>query len=215
MKTKIILLVTLISVVFLILSLNVGAGSLEPASSPAPTMYTLEEIYTRIKQLAPEDWKTFPLESQVTNASAIHMTIEGQNQGNIPGDCQAQGKEDTIRCVGWEHRVYVPYNIDSGSLTDVDKHEPITVIKYIDKSTVPLYRAMCTNERLTEIFIRFYRTRNNQAEEQYFTIRLADCYIVEMREITPNLESVSFLYQRIEWMYDGDPPFEQQPYQPR
>jgi len=202
MKTKKIILVTLIGVGFLTLSLNIKAGSLEPANSPAPTMHTLEELYTRVKQLVPEDWKTIPTESQVTTASSIHMTIVGDNQGNIPGSCAASGKESTIRCVGWEHRVYLQYS--NGQIMSADRHEPITIIKYIDKATVNLYRAMCQGERLNEIEIKFYRINAQGQDQYYYKVFLEDAYIVEMREITPNLESITFLYGRITWKWVPD-----------
>lgn len=205
MKTKqvFVKLVLTLSALALVafLSLNVGAGSLEPAASPAPTMHTLGEVYNRVKQLVPENWASMPSHSQVAGAWAAHMTVEGDNQGLIEGSCQAAGKEGTIVVVGNEHRVYWPTDEQTGLPMGSRRHEHYTVLKYKDKSTPRLYQALCTGEH-SETQIKFYRTGAMGQEEHYFTVALENALIIEIREITPNLEGVSFYYDRITWRWE-------------
>ena len=206
MKTKqaFVKLVLTLSALALVafLSLNVGAGSLEPAASPAPTMHTLGEVYNRVKQLVPENWASMPSHSQVAGAWAAHMTVEGESQGLIEGSCEAAGKEDTIVVVGNEHRVYVPTDAQTGEPTGSRIHEPYTILKYKDESTPKLYQALCTGEE-SETQIKFYRTGPMGQEEHYFTVTLENARIIEIREITPNLEGVSFYYDRITWRWEN------------
>lgn len=208
MKTKrvFVKLVLTLSALALIavLSLNVGAGSLEPSASPAPTMHTLSEVYNRVKQLVPENWASMPSHSQVAGAWAAHMTVDGDNQGLIEGSCQAPGKEGTIVVVGNEHRVYVPTDPQSGLPTGQRRHVPYTILKYKDKSTPNLYRALCQMEEINPAQIKFYRTDAMGQEEHYFTVTLENAWIIEIREITPNLESVSFYYETITWRWEPD-----------
>jgi len=208
MKTKraFVKLVLTLSVLALVavLSLNVGAGSLEPSASPAPTMHTLGEVYNRVKQLVPENWASMPSHSQVAGAWAAHMTVVGDNQGLIEGSCEAEGKEETIVVVGNEHRVYWPTDSQTGLPMGSRRHEHYTVLKYKDKSTPLLYRAMCQGEGINPVQIKFYRTDAMGQEEHYFTVTLENATIIEIREITPNLESVSFYYRRITWRWEPD-----------
>jgi type VI secretion system secreted protein Hcp len=207
MKTKqvFVKLVLTLSALALVaaLSLNVGAGSLEPAASPAPTMHTLGEVYNRVKQLVPENWASMPSHSQVAGIWATHMTVVA-NGNSIDGSCEAAGKEDTIVVVGNEHRLYWPIDPQSGLPTGRRIHEPYTILKYKDKSTPLLYKALCQNEQIDPAEIKFYRTGAMGQEEHYFTVTLHNGRIAEIREITPNLESVSFYYETITWTWVPD-----------
>ncbi len=201
---KLVLLLLAAGCVLVCWSMKVGAGPLEPENSPAPTMHTLTQVYDKIKQLVPESWSMTPSHSQVAGSYLIHMTAVGENQGNIEGSCEASGKEDTIVVVGNEHRVYLPTDPQTGLPTGQRRHEPYTILKYIDKATVPFYQAMCQGEHMAQVEIKFYRINPVGQEEHYYTVKLTDAIITEIRTITPNLESVSFVYNRIDWKWEPD-----------
>jgi type VI secretion system secreted protein Hcp len=186
-----------------VLSLTSAGGLLDPSSSPAPTMHTLGEVYDKIQRLVPENWSTMPSHQQIAGSYSIHMTVQGQDQGLIQGSCEAQGKEDTIAVVGNEYGVYYPTD-SQGQITGQRVHDRYKILKYTDKATVGLYQAMVTGERLNSVVIKFYRLGPLGQEEQYYTVRLENAYITEIKTVTPNIESVAFNFAKIRWTWEPD-----------
>lgn len=185
-------------------SLSGYAGDLEPSGLPGPTMHSLDEIFDKIGSALPPGWKPMPSHGQAEGKSAIHMSLEGENQGNIEGSCEAEGREDTIVVVGLEHQVSIPLDPQSGLPTVKRVHEPLSILKYIDKASPKLYAALCTGEHLSEVVLKFYRIDRFGGEEHYYTITLEDAIIVERKRAFPNVESVSFVYSRIRWTWEID-----------
>jgi len=178
------------------------AGDLNPSAAPAPTMRTLEEIYNKVDSLSPASGNSVPSASDPTGATAIHMIVEGANQGEFQGSCTAEGREGTIALVGYAHHVYVPRDPQSGQTTGTRRHNDLFVSKYIDRSSPLLFRALCTGENLIRVTIRFYRTDLAGAIEHYYTIELDNAKIMAMQPSFPNFESLSFVYERIKLTHE-------------
>jgi len=181
----------------------VTGGDLNPNNTPSPTMRTLDEIYKNIQPGLPSDWLPYPKEQQVTGAGAIHMAVRGQVQGDIQGSCTAGPKErnNTSVVVGLGHEILVPTDAASGLPSGRRQHKPLIVTKYIDKSTPLLYTALVNNENLTRVELRFYRTNDKGLDELYYIIRLTNARINDSKIAGPNIEQISFVYQRIEWIW--------------
>jgi len=58
-----------------------------------------------------------------------YLTIEGNNQGKIEGDCVQKGREDSILVYGFEHQIEIPTDIHTGLPTGQRIHKPITIEK--------------------------------------------------------------------------------------
>jgi type VI secretion system secreted protein Hcp len=188
------------------------AGNLEPPTGPASTMKTLDEIYDNVQQKLPPKWEQHPYWPQITGTTAIHMTVS-DGGSNIEGSCTAAGKEGTIAVVGLGHQVWIPYDPASGNTSGSRRHEPLTILKYIDKSSPLLYR-MFSQGNTGDMQLKFYSDDHPGGGIQlYYTITLETVRIVDMKMAFPNVESVSFIYHDITWLWeDGGIEFHDSPY---
>ncbi len=143
-------------------------------------------------------------------AMPMTLRIEGQVQGPIEGDMTEPGKEGLILVHGFNHEINVPFDAASGGVTGRRRHEPLRILKEVDRSTPLLYQALAMNEVLDPVILRFYRIDPGGGEEHFFTITLENARIIGMRQWMPNeldpatqtyrhMEEVSFTYQRINW----------------
>ena len=139
-------------------------------------------------------------------AYSIYLTLSGNNQGNIDGDVDIQGKRGTIEVLGFSHQIVLPTDPNSGQIAGSRKHYPIRINKPIDSSSPKLIKAFVEMEDLQAIF-KFYRVNSTNHEEHYYTIQLEDATIISIQEqgsLTSHSEAVSFIYRQITWTWvDG------------
>lgn len=148
-------------------------------------------------------------------ANTMYLKVKGANQGDIKGDCSQSGREDTILVYSLDHSVEIPRDTHSGLPTGQRIHMPLKIQKHKDQASPLLFQACCTGERITEFELDFYRISDKGQEEHYFTMKLENAIIVEMRAYTPltflaenktyhDMEEVSFSYEKIVWTYEPD-----------
>ncbi len=144
-----------------------------------------------------------------------HMELEGKNQGKIEGSCEMQGREGTILVYAMNHHIHIPRDTHSGLPTGKRVHNPLTIVKEYDKSSPKLYQALCTGEQFSNVTIKWYRIDPTGKEEHYFTTKLEDAIIVDMKPYMPetflaqnepykHMEEVSFTYSKIIWTWEPD-----------
>ena len=144
--------------------------------------------------------------------SGAFMTITGVVQGNIEGSIAASGHEGAVGLVGFNHLVDVPFDQKTGQLSGVPQHHYFAVTKAVDKSSVKLYQALLTGEKLSDVTIQFYRISGEGAEERYYTILLTNASIVSIESSLPKnledaevfiapMEEVAFVYKNIAWTW--------------
>lgn len=144
-----------------------------------------------------------------------HMELEGKNQGKIEGSCEMQGREGTILIYAMKHHIHIPRDTHSGLPTGKRVHNPLAVVKEYDKASPKLYQALCTGEQFSNVTIKWYRIDPTGKEEHYFTTKLEDAIIVDMKPYMPetflapnepykHMEEVSFTYSKIIWTWEPD-----------
>ena len=149
-------------------------------------------------------------------ALTAYLAVKGKTQGDIKGDSKQGGdKKDKILVYSIDHSVEIPKDTHTGLPTGQRIHLPLTIVKHKDAATPKLFKATCTGEQ-SEVTLDHYRIKEDGAEEKYFTIKLENAIIVNVREYTPitflqdnkpyhDMEEVSFTYSRITWTYnDGN-----------
>jgi type VI secretion system secreted protein Hcp len=149
-------------------------------------------------------------------ALTAYLKVTGKSQGEIKGDCPQGGdKKDRILIYAVDHAVEIPKDTHTGLPTGQRIHKPLVITKHKDQSSPKLFKSCCTGEQV-ELELDFYRIKPDGTEEKYFTIKVEEGIIVELREFTPttflpenkpyhDMEEVSFTYSKITWTYnDGN-----------
>lgn len=151
-----------------------------------------------------------------------YMTITGESQGNISegalseesvGTLSQQDHENEIMIEAMEHEIYLPRDRQSGQPSGQAVHNPLMITKIFDKSSPLLYNALVSGESLS-ITITWYRTSADGMQEKYFTHKLNDARVVNIKAIMPNcldltketfthMEEVSFSYKGITWGHES------------
>ncbi|MFH1020782.1 MAG: type VI secretion system tube protein TssD [Pseudomonadota bacterium] len=149
-------------------------------------------------------------------ALTSYMAVKGKSQGDIKGDCAQGGdKKDKVLVYGSDHVVEIPKDTHTGLPTGQRIHQPFTITKHKDISSPKLFKACCSGEQC-EVTIDYYRIKADGTEEKFYTVKLEEAIIVNMREYTPltflaenkpyhDMEEVSMTYSKITWTYnDGN-----------
>ncbi len=143
-----------------------------------------------------------------------NITIIGEEQGQIEGSCDTDGREGTIQVLRFDHSVEIPTSAD-GITAGRRVHRPFIISKETDKSTPMLFQALCTGELLSEVILDWYRIDGTGEQELYYTIKLYNALISKVRPWVPDIldqsksayrhmEDVSFTYEKIIWTWEPD-----------
>jgi type VI secretion system secreted protein Hcp len=139
-----------------------------------------------------------------------YLTLEGQNQGKMEGDCTQKGREKTILVYAVDHTVEIPRDKLTGLPTGQRLHHPITITKHTDPASPLIYQACASGEQMKTWKLDYYRINEKGQEENYYTVSLEEAIIVNVRHYKPNvldpasqpfhdMEDVSFTYGAITW----------------
>lgn len=148
-------------------------------------------------------------------ANTMYLKVKGASQGDIRGDCTQSGREKMILVYSMDHEVEIPRDTHTGLPSGQRIHKPLKILKHKDQASPLLFQACCSGEHISEFELDFYRISDKGKEEHYFTIKLSNAIIVEMREYTPvtfleenkpyhDMEEVFFSYEKIVWTYEPD-----------
>jgi type VI secretion system secreted protein Hcp len=135
-------------------------------------------------------------------AQLVFCKVVGQHQGTIRGDNIIKGLEDWIPVLSLASGVDRPFDQATGQATGKRQHQPLTIVKTLDKASPLLFLAAITNENLT-VDCNIYRTAATGENQLFFHIKLTDSRIVE-DDISGNgqinqgmRETVRFTFQKI------------------
>jgi len=150
-----------------------------------------------------------------------YLYVKGKVQGEITKGAMSEesvatmaqsGHDNEALVLALTHDVNIPRDPRSGSPTGQRVHTPVIITKVFDKSSPLLYKALVTNEILSEVTIKWYRPSTSSGMEHYFTHKLEGATVVDIKAIMPNcqdpgqahfthLEEVSFAYEKITWTH--------------
>ncbi len=145
-------------------------------------------------------------------AESVYMSVKGKTQGDIKSEATAKGREGLIECLEVVLGMESPRDQYSGAPTGKRKHQPIGVLKRVDKTTPLCANALVTNETLTAVKLQFWRPKGDGTSEQLFTVELANGALSKQKIFLPNtldatkanhpaLEWLEFVFQKITWTY--------------
>lgn len=117
-------------------------------------------------------------------SSIIYMSIKGKKQGLISAGCGMFDSIGNRYQVGHEDDIFVLSYQHLATRSQHVNHQPVIILKLIDKSS-PLIAACMDNNEEIECNIQFLRTSVNGGLERYYSIRLGGATIVAISVITP------------------------------
>lgn len=124
------------------------------------------------------------------------LTVQGAKQGFIAG---GRGQKPIVP-LGFEHEVKAPRDVATGQASGRRQHQPLTIIKQIDKTTPLLFRALVSNENLPMVVLHV-----QMAMDESYEIKLTNAVISDVKQHMDRdavaYEEISFVYQKIEWTY--------------
>ncbi len=142
--------------------------------------------------------------------NSIFMTIKGSTQGLISegaftpesvGNIYQNGHEDEIFIKTFNYGSAVPVNTATGQPSGRRTHEPLSIVKHLDKSSPLLAEALNKGETLTHIELKIYRTAYTGKQEHFYTIALEDAIVVDINALNTEeegvFENVNFVYRKI------------------
>lgn len=147
-------------------------------------------------------------------AESIHLFLKANGQ-DIQGESSqtSNGRENSIECVEFLDAVRTAREHGSRAAVGRRVHEPIAIVKRIDKSTPLLAKALCRNEVVNGEF-KFFRPNpaGDGTTEQFFTVKIENARIDSIERHSPNsfdpaesknppLETVKFVYHTITWTF--------------
>lgn len=149
------------------------------------------------------------------------IIIYGSNGKVIPGPLKVPDDDNPLLtgCYGeeFEHHVYtIPKDYFYALLYGTDfvrKHEPMVIVKQIDKMSVPLMSYMVKGEFLKKVEVRWYMYNKSRGKnEEYFRMTLENARLNSIEHNIPDtknesferyghLERIKFRYTKITWLY--------------
>src|SRR6185436_12501865 len=107
-----------------------------------------------------------------------YLKLKGQKTGEIKGSVTQKGREGKIMVIAVSHEIVSPRDPASGLPTGKRMHKPFVITKELDKSSPLLYKALCTNENITEFELQFFAPKAGGAgvgtEYNNYTVKLTN-----------------------------------------
>jgi type VI secretion system secreted protein Hcp len=145
---------------------------------------------------------------------SAYLSITGRTQGDIKGGVTQKGREGSILVHAYSNEILSQRDPASGLATGKREHQPIMIVKEVDRSSPQLWTALVNNEDLTQWVLRFWSNDAAQGgvEKQIYTVSLINAGIASIHEYMddnqepaeanlPLQEEITFTYQKIEWTW--------------
>jgi type VI secretion system secreted protein Hcp len=145
-------------------------------------------------------------------AQTVHLTLKvGEEVVEGESTIEDMDRDLTIECLSFNYALTTPRKA-SGHMTGKREHQPLTIVKHIDKSSPLLFKALCLTSDCEATF-NFYRSAEGvEGDENFYRIVLKKARIIKVAQTSedatmggdkapPALETVSFTFEDIVWTY--------------
>jgi len=177
---------------------SASAGSLEPSAPPAPTMHSLEDIYTNAAGVIK------PPEVLGRSRGPAFLHLEG-----IPGEVTEENHRDWIAVFDISYGIELSGDVGTGGGggSPTATFSPIVLTKDLDKAS-PLLAQKCAEGRtIPDATIECMQSMGGRTV--YFRIDLSD---VRISQVAPRMrarqsgdfvfvEEIALVFSRVQWQY--------------
>lgn len=151
----------------------------------------------------------------MVSSSTVNMKL-----ADLPGGSERPGREGTSDIVAVDHLIVQAIDPSTGQAVGRRTHEPLTVVKFIDKATPGLHKAWANARLFPSLTLDWYRIDLTGQETGYYKVTLTNAIVVAVETFMPtaflprnasfgHMEKVSFVYEAIEWNWLPDGRIEQ------
>nr|WP_024967516.1 type VI secretion system tube protein TssD [Pantoea sp. IMH] len=149
-------------------------------------------------------------------AIPAYLWLNDSDGKAIRGSVNVTGREGSIEIHGLHHGISIPTDDASGKTTTIREHAPFLFSKEIDASSLYLYKAVTTGQKLKSAEVKFYCINDAGQEAEYFIIMIESVAVVTVApmmydikcqygEARNHLEMIELVYEKINWRYvDGN-----------
>jgi type VI secretion system secreted protein Hcp len=138
-------------------------------------------------------------------AYSYYLTVKGSQQGAFEGE---GGKSKGIEVLGYSLGASVARSSGSGQATGKRSYEPLSIAKKVGPASTQFFKALVTQEVLSDAELTIYKTAKNGKESAYFRITLHNAFVSEFEHEpgvafsgdpsdTFEVETVSLVFQKI------------------
>jgi type VI secretion system secreted protein Hcp len=200
MKTKSIITAALILFFVMGITMYVTGGDLNPPAAPAPTMKTLDQVFSAAASQDP------------SVGAADARWVVAMQIAEYPGSWDHQGYEDHSKVIDLDYSFSIPYDPATGQITASKQLDAVSVTKNIDKATPGLGKAFGNGQQLNEVVLKFLRSDPQGLMEEYFKITLSNVRVVGFSQRVvhrggdeyAHLDVVDFVWEQMEWNWIPD-----------
>jgi type VI secretion system secreted protein Hcp len=148
-------------------------------------------------------------------AETVHLYLKA-NGADIQGESTqtSLGRENSIECLSYFQSVRTAREAGSGMATGRRTHEPLRIVKRIDKSSPLLCKALRANEVIEGTF-KFFRPNpdGDGTTQHYFTVAIKAGRVASYTQSSPLAfdpasanqpasEEVTFVFGEITWTFE-------------
>lgn len=110
-------------------------------------------------------------------AFPAYLTLEGETQGKIEGDCEQKGFEKTIEVWGVDHLIDIPSDINTGLATGSRVHHPMKITTPLGSQSPLIMKALADGEKMKKFELKYYKIHDNK-QTNFYTVTLEDAIVV-------------------------------------
>ncbi|MGH2443093.1 MAG: type VI secretion system tube protein TssD [Chloroflexota bacterium] len=140
--------------------------------------------------------------------TSFRVKVTGTRQGVFAGDLNGDGLPDRLAGLKYDLQISEAYVPGSGLSAGRRQHQPLTIMKEVDKASPMFLQAMVTNEILSQVLLEFPGTLSTGQSTIFYTVVLQNALVVKFHQMVGNvldpeesnpheLEEISFTYQKI------------------
>ena len=149
-------------------------------------------------------------------AETVQLILKA-NGNDIKGEPTQKGggrNPDAIECLQWEYIVETKREAGSGMATGRRKHNPVRIVKRIDKATPLIAKALVENEKIEAEF-RFFRPNptGDGTTEQFYTVEIEGGRVDTVKQWVPDcldptstasppMEEIRLTFDKITWTFE-------------
>lgn len=149
-----------------------------------------------------------PAYMTITNSRGVAVSHGASSTTSI-GNRSQDSHNDEIMVFAARYRVSKPVDLQTGQVTGLRQHKPVTFTKYVDRCSPLLWEALCNGEQL-QIEMKLWRTAMTGVQEHYYTIKWSECVLVDGAGVLPDvllpdtrqyadMEEWQYTYKRVTW----------------